>query len=213
MKKCACVCVLALGSASPWNPRLNPQYVIVITAIIWPATQSKNVRVKCGKKEIKNGGLTPCDVILCLFAGIIVMSSLPCLSHPWFEKLTSQPFVFWGDGFLDSSVPFTSHVTSPVSLYPEHTHHMTRHPCNNTSKFQRVLPIYIYFSKDILLAYRPYLVAHRCWKRRAASLMTRVSYGSLLHSGQRFRPENLSKACRHARWKTWEQDSKTWKEQ
>lgn len=142
-----------------------------------------------------------CDVIPAVFIS------------PLIRKTDVSAFCLLADGFLDSSVPFTSHVTSPVSLYPEHTHHMTRHPCNNTSKFQRVLPIYIYFSKDILLAYRPYLVAHRCWKRRAASLMTRVSYGSLLHSGQRFRPENLSKACRHARWKTWEQDSKTWKEQ
>lgn len=60
--------------------------------------------------------------------------------------------------------------------------------------------------------YLMYLVAHLCLKSWAASWITRVSYCSFLHIGQDFLLENLSKACRQAQWKTWEQDSNTWKE-
>lgn len=67
----------------------------------------------------------------------------------------------------------------------------------------------IVFCAFLRLVYCMYLVALWCLKRRAASWITRVSYCSFLHIGQHFLPENLSKACKHALWKTWEQDSNT----
>lgn len=120
----------------------------------------------------------------------------------FFKEFALQVFVSWVAEFSQYFEPFSCVVASPVRLNSRHTE-----TCFSWFLYKTEGTVHVSLSERLVLRY---LVAHLSLKSCAASWITRVSYCSFLHIGQHFLRENLSNACRHLLWKTWEQDSNTW---